>query len=260
MLDAVTLGCRWYRQYVPCDGAVSEYVLIEMEGANSADDLNVASNADDLNVTSNVDDLNVASNADAPTPAHAPGDVAHAKRRIYPLRNLCLKLTAVDHTNIIAVNGGDVFKNSNFSIATVNMGDLSVGETKQLLVQLELGIHPLGVHSVLELEWNCESGTATTVYFSGNRTITANFTNNVKFLQEPTDKYVERLIQLTQTATTIDQARLAFQRGDTETGRAILQQQADQLLKLAVMTDDVTLRTMLKNLYESLEQYDDTLE
>jgi hypothetical protein len=71
---------------------------------------------------------------------------------------------------------------------------------------------------------------------------------------------MERLIQLTQTATTIDQARLAFQRGDSETGRTILQQQADQILKLAVMTDDVTMRTMLQNLYESLIQFDGTLE
>lgn len=242
MLDAFTLGYRWYRQYVSCMGAASEYLLIEIDGAHGGDHPDALSNANRLDS------------------AHVLADVAHANRRDYPLHNLCLKLTAVDHTKIIAVNGGTVTMPSNFSTATIDMGDLAVGETKQLLVQLALGTHPLGVHSVLELEWSYQSDVATTVYFSGNRTITANFTNNVKFLQGPTDKYVDRVIQLTRTATLIDQARLAFQRGDSETGRTILQQQADQILKLAVMTDDVTMRTMLQNLYESLIQFDDTLE
>ncbi len=84
----------------------------------------------------------------------------------------------------------------------------------------------------------------------------AEFTNNIDLLNKPADAKVEKLIKITETALAIEKAMNAFDQGDFESGKTMLQSHADNLLKMAVQTDDVDLREESRKLYEKIESID----
>jgi Ca-activated chloride channel family protein len=85
--------------------------------------------------------------------------------------------------------------------------------------------------------------------------VEAEFTNDINLINQSTNSHVEKQIKITESAVAIENAISAFDEGDEETGKKLLQQQADSMLAYAVISESAELREEAQKLYSHLEEF-----
>jgi len=137
----------------------------------------------------------------------------------------------------------------------LTLGDLFDQEVKSIL--MECAFQPLknGEQTVLELEWSYVDVTEGAKMCTLLQEVQAHFTNDINLLKQPHNINVEKQVKITETAMVIEEAIQAFDQGDEERGKVMLQKQADQMLVMAVQSDDAELREESQFLYNQLENF-----
>lgn len=136
------------------------------------------------------------------------------------------------------------------------LGDAYAEETKSILVEMMLYPHVAGTHEILKLQWeyaavtNGEAKLSTLQY-----PVSAHFTNDIELFQKSTNSQVEKQIKITESAIALQHAIAAFDSGDEDAGKEMLQRQADTMLSAAVTSDDAELREEALMLYSQLENF-----
>jgi Ca-activated chloride channel family protein len=138
---------------------------------------------------------------------------------------------------------------------TLTLADLFDQEVKSILLEFALQPHNNGEITLLELEWSYMDVTEGAKVCTLVQEIQAKFTNDINLLQQPHNTHVEKQVKITESAMVIEEAILAFDQGDNEKGKRMLQQQADQMLVMAVQSDDAELREESQVLYNQLENF-----
>lgn len=168
-------------------------------------------------------------------------------------QNMRLKLRAPETAEVLRVYGyKPVNQQDGWSFS---LGDIYDQEVKSLLIEMSFYPHTEGVHPVLQLELEYMDVTESAKPCKVQMDIAGEFTNNLGLLSMPEDTIVEKQLKITETAITIEKAMEAFDQGFNDEGITMLQAQADELLRMAVITDDADLRTESLLLYEQLEAF-----
>lgn len=125
---------------------------------------------------------------------------------------------------------------------TIPLGDVFDGEVKSVLIECAVPPHTTGKHPLLEVEWSYVDVAGETPKLTALQVaIEAEFTNDIGLLMQPADTEVEKKLKITESALVIEEAIRAFDEGDEDTGKTLLQQQADQLLVMAIQSEDADL-------------------
>ncbi|MFC5648605.1 VWA domain-containing protein [Paenibacillus solisilvae] len=136
-----------------------------------------------------------------------------------------------------------------------NLGDIYDQEVKSILIELTINPLTVGIHHILQLELDYVDVTDGIKPYSVVMALSAEFTNHLELLDLPMDAVVEKQVKITETALAIEKAIEAFDNGSTDAGKMMLRAQADELLRMAVVTDDAQLRAESLMLYERLESF-----
>lgn len=169
-------------------------------------------------------------------------------------QNLRMKITPSETAYISNIYGYQPIEKSGG--VELSLGDIFTQEVKSVLIEMTLYPHTIGVHSVVQLEWEYADVTEGVKPSSGEMTVYAEFTHNLELLKLPPDAAVEKQVKITETALAIEKALEAFDSGNVAAGKTLLQSQADELLRMAVITDDSELRAESMMLYERLENFE----
>lgn len=137
----------------------------------------------------------------------------------------------------------------------LSLGDVFAQEVKSILIELSFFPHTIGEHKILEIEWDYVDVTEGAKLCSLQYIINAHFTNELNLIEQSSNSHVEKQIKITESAVAIEHALIAFDQGDEETGRKLLQQQADEMLVSAVKSEDAELREEAQLLYSQLENF-----
>ncbi|WP_186445914.1 vWA domain-containing protein [Paenibacillus cremeus] len=137
----------------------------------------------------------------------------------------------------------------------LTLGDVFAQETKSVLIELSLFPYAVGKGRALELQWDFVDVTEEVKICTMQYAIEANFTNDIDLINNSSNPHIEKQVQITESAMTIQHAIAAFDLGDVETGKQLLQQQADAMLCSAVQSDDAELREEARMLYDHLENF-----
>jgi Ca-activated chloride channel homolog len=137
----------------------------------------------------------------------------------------------------------------------LTLGDLFDQEVKSILLEIALQPHKNGELTVMELEWSYVDVTEGAKVCTLVQEVQAKYTNDINLIQKSHNAHVEKQVKITQFAMVIEEAIQAFDQGDEEKGKMMLQQQADQMLVLSVQTEDADLRKESQILYEKLENF-----
>jgi Ca-activated chloride channel family protein len=138
---------------------------------------------------------------------------------------------------------------------TLTLGDLFDQEIKSILLEFALLPHKSGEHTLLNLEWSYVDVTEGAKVCTLVQEVQVKFTSDINLLQQPHNTHVEKQVKITESAMVIAEAIQAFDQGDEEKGKMMLQQQADQMLVMAVQSDDAELREESQALYNQLENF-----
>jgi Ca-activated chloride channel family protein len=138
---------------------------------------------------------------------------------------------------------------------TLTLGDLFDQEVKSILLEFALHPHKNGEITLLELEWSYVDVTEGAKVCTLVQDVQAKFTNDINLLRLPHNTHVEKQVKITESAMVIEEAIRAFDQGDEEKGKMMLQEQADQMLVMAVQSDDAELRAESQALYNQLENF-----
>jgi len=137
----------------------------------------------------------------------------------------------------------------------LSLGDLFDQEVKSILLEFAFQPHKNGEITMLELEWSYVDVTEGAKVCTLVQEVQAQFTNDINLLHQPHNTHVEKQVKITESAMVIEEAIRAFDQGDEEKGKMMLQQQADQMLVMAVQSDDAELREESQILYNQLENF-----
>jgi len=170
-------------------------------------------------------------------------------------QNATLKLRPSESARIVRVYGypSEAIENGGLKLT---LGDVYDQEVKSVLIEMAFDPHAAGRHEVLEVQWDYADVTDGARLCSLVYPIEAAFTNDIDLLLQPPNPHVEKKVQITESALAIEQAIEAFDRGDTETGKKLLQRQADAMLLAAIRSEDEELREEAQLLYSQLEQFE----
>ncbi|MBD2872554.1 vWA domain-containing protein [Paenibacillus arenilitoris] len=136
------------------------------------------------------------------------------------------------------------------------LGDVFEGETKSILIELSFGSHLEGKHKILDLQWEYADVSEGVQLCAIQHSIEVDFTSDIYLLMhQEVDPYVEKQIKITETALAIEDAIVAFDRGDEQMGLKLLQHQADTMLCAAIQSEDAELREEAQQLYHQLENF-----
>ncbi|MFC4808827.1 vWA domain-containing protein [Paenibacillus sp. GCM10023250] len=170
-------------------------------------------------------------------------------------QNMTMKLTPSTSATITNLYGYQA--NVSDGSSTLHLGDLYDSETKSILVEMTFQPHSDGIHPVLALEWTYVNVTEGIKTCTVTMSLAAEFSDQADLLSLPTDAAVEKQVKITETALAIEQAMDAFDNGQLDAGKQMIQAQADKLLQMAIVTEDADLRAESQLLYERLEGFGD---
>ena len=108
-----------------------------------------------------------------------------------------------------------------------NLGDIYDQEVKSILIELTINPHTAGIHHILQFDLEYVDVTDGVKPYSVLMALSAEFTNDLELLDLPMDAVVEKQVKITETALAIEKAMEAFDNGNTEAGKTMLQAQAD---------------------------------
>ncbi|MCK9858321.1 VWA domain-containing protein [Paenibacillus sp. ATY16] len=168
-------------------------------------------------------------------------------------QNMRLKLQSTEAAELQNVYGYKPVDQKNGNM--YNLGDIYDQEVKSLLIEMTFFPQTEGIHPILQLELEYMDVTDSVKPCKVQLDISASFTKDLELLAMPMDTIVEKQMKITETALTIEKAMEAFDQGRNDAGITMLQAQADDLLRMAVLTDDADLRTESLLLYEQLESF-----
>ncbi|CAM3996313.1 VWA domain-containing protein [Cohnella lubricantis] len=169
-------------------------------------------------------------------------------------QNVRMKLKPTEYARITNVYGYQVTEDN--GAMEMMLGDIYDSEVKSILIEMMVYPHSVGSHPLLDFEWDYVDITEGVQPCQFQLTANAEFTNHIDLLNMPLEANVEKHIKITETALAIEKAMNAFDQGDVESGKTMLQSQADDLLRMAIQTDDTELREESKKLYERIESID----
>ncbi|MBB3111994.1 Ca-activated chloride channel family protein [Paenibacillus phyllosphaerae] len=168
-------------------------------------------------------------------------------------QNVKITLQPSNHAQITGIYGYRAEEQDGVSM--VQAGDLFGEEVKGLLIEMSIDPHASGTHTVLmatsEYIDVTEGAAACTLCCE----VKGNFSSDLEQLAEPADPNVMNYVQLMRSAKTIETAMEALDQGDVETGKALLQMQADEMYQFAAENGDAQLQAEAELLAEHLPYF-----
>jgi len=137
----------------------------------------------------------------------------------------------------------------------LSLGDVYDQEVKSVLIELALAPHTAGKHEILQIQWDYADVTEGAKLCTLQYAIEAEFTSDISLIRQSVNPHVEKQVKITESAIAIEQAIAAFDIGDEETGKRLLQRHADTMLYAAVQSEDAELREEAQMLYSHLENF-----
>ncbi|MCU6796839.1 VWA domain-containing protein [Paenibacillus sp. WQ 127069] len=137
----------------------------------------------------------------------------------------------------------------------LSLGDVFDQETKSILIELSCHPHTSGKHEILQVQWDYVDVTEGAKVCKVQVSVEIVCTNDIELINLPANPHVDKQIKITESAVAIENAISAFDNGDEEAGKKLLQKQADSMLAYAVISDSVELREEAQMLYSHLEQF-----
>jgi Ca-activated chloride channel family protein len=138
---------------------------------------------------------------------------------------------------------------------SLHVGDLFHQELKSILLEFNFDNQINFERTVVNLDWSFVDVTDGAQLCSLTQELQVHFTNDINQLEQAPNTHVEKQVKITESAIVIEEAIQAFDQGDEERGRMMLQAQADQMLVMAVQSDDAELREESQVLYDQLENF-----
>ena len=138
----------------------------------------------------------------------------------------------------------------------VSLGDVYDQEVKSILLEVTLPPHTTGKHDVLSIQWSYMDVTDGAELCSLDDNIEAEFTNDIDLIMDSLNPHVEKQVKITESALAIQHAIGFFDSGDEESGKKLLQAQADTLLRSALLMEDKELYEEARMLYSKLENFE----
>jgi len=168
-------------------------------------------------------------------------------------QNVRLTIRPSDSTQITYIYGYQAEESSRG--IKVLLGDVFDQEVKSVLIECSFRPHTAGTHKPLEIQWDYTDVTEEIKTVTMHYSIEAQFTDDSDTALRSTNTHVEKQVKITESATAVEQALTAFDEGDEERGKMLLQRQGDTLLAYAVQSDDAELREEAQMLYSRLENF-----
>jgi hypothetical protein len=138
---------------------------------------------------------------------------------------------------------------------SIQLGVLEPQKEYEVVLECSLAPHSAGVHEVMQIEWEC-TDPRNDAQVKGKYGAAAVFSGDESRFRSscvvPSDENVSE----TDLAAAIAHAVRALLWGDDQTGRRLLQRQADTLLCRAIRTADSDLYEKAVLLYDQLERWD----
>jgi Ca-activated chloride channel homolog len=168
-------------------------------------------------------------------------------------QNLQLQLTPSEGVRITGVYGYRSTQTEHYH--NVLLSDIYHNEEKSILVELAISPNSSGEHTLLNAEWTYVDITQGAALNTAKLEIRGHFTNNLDLLSQPADPKVEKQQHITESANIIEHAIMAFDAGDIEHGKDLLQQQADKMHAFAMLRKDEEISKESQTLYQQLENF-----
>lgn len=136
----------------------------------------------------------------------------------------------------------------------VALGEVLDQEKKSILLECAILPHAAGTHELLHMQWEYTDMKMGATLCTAEIHMEAEFTNNPNDLLDSIHPYVEKQVKFMELWMALERADQLFQSGKLEAGRQLLRQQADSLLRAAIILEDAELRKEAQLLYEQVEQ------
>lgn len=150
---------------------------------------------------------------------------------------------------------GEILNDRNISLS---LGSLSEGRSKQLLLELSVGARQSGVYPIITALWTYMDVQKRKVVLQPSRTIPLQFSNHTALKYRRADYRVEKVLNLYQNASILEQARGEMERGKLAQGEEMIRRQADEMLLYAIRFRDVDYLKEAETLYQLIGLYLDT--
>jgi Ca-activated chloride channel family protein len=167
-------------------------------------------------------------------------------------QNMRITLQTTDLTRVTNVYGYKMDEQKH----TVHVGDLYHDEVKTILVEMALHPHSPGTHPVLLMNWEYTDVTEGAVSCTFSSEVQAEFTNNINLLGLAGSDEVQKQVELTESAKTIEAAMEAMDSGDLQSGKQMLKEQADHMLKMSEVLAAPSLAMESLKLLNQLENFE----
>ncbi|SDT08898.1 Ca-activated chloride channel family protein [Paenibacillaceae bacterium GAS479] len=171
-------------------------------------------------------------------------------------QNVSLRLVPSDGTEIVGIYGYQTEDQGGHPV--IYVGDVYQNEVKSILVELAFHPHTQGDHNVLQLFWEYVDVTENVAACSVGIPVRTAFTSDIDLLNAPENPELLQQVELTKSAKAIEDALIAFDRGDMEHGQKLLKVQADQMLHMSITMNSTIMAGESAKLYSQLENFEYT--
>lgn len=139
---------------------------------------------------------------------------------------------------------------------SLSLGDLFSNEVKSILVEYSSQTYSEGLSDVFDIKWAFVDVTEGAKDCFFELKIPLHFTTDLNLLSEQPNLYVEKQVQITKAAASIEEAMKFFDSGDMESGKTLLHNQAVNMASIAEKISDPELMSesvMLMNKINNFE-------
>ncbi|OZM56939.1 hypothetical protein CIB95_09215 [Lottiidibacillus patelloidae] len=138
----------------------------------------------------------------------------------------------------------------------LNLGDMYANEVKSILVAYGIQAKPEGIHDIFDLQWSFVDITDGVKECKCKANVPIHYTTDLKILEAKPNAHVEKQVQITKSATIINEAMDFFDIGDIEAGKQLLHKQAVNMSIIAKEMNDEELLSESKILMEKLNNFE----
>lgn len=138
---------------------------------------------------------------------------------------------------------------------SISLGDFYTNETKSILVEFSYSTMFEGLQDLFDIEWSFIDVTNGVKDCRFRQNIPAEFTADIQKLSAGLNASVEKQVEITKSAESIEEAMRLFDAGNMEMGKHILSKQAAKMADKANALNDMELMEESQALYKQLENF-----
>jgi Ca-activated chloride channel homolog len=136
------------------------------------------------------------------------------------------------------------------------LGDMYSNEVKSILIECSLPARDIGLQDIFDIEWSFVDVTDGVKDIKCNLNIPIEYTTDILKISSETDTHVDKQVEITKSAKTLEKALELFDDGEIEAGKELLYKQAKQMSEKAVYMNDEELMKESKELYSQLDNFE----